>query len=226
MITPDEHSTVLATGPSSEIGAFLDAAAAGRPFESAAALDGSFVRAIGEILRAAAGTAEITLAGPLSYSTHRFTLARGGTLRRSQGLSAHTEIAAVPTGVLPGVLLRLASIAPVEPLSSAVTLELPPGTLVDLFAVETGPRTAAWSAVTAAAQSLPGAELAELEQTEPRAAQLVRHRPGGGADRTSLVILLRGRYLVPAAAGADSLHGTDATGATRALLSGMLRPAA
>lgn len=224
MIAPDEHSAVLATGPSSEIDAFLDSAAAGRAPEGAASLDEAFVRATGEILRAAAGTVDVTLAGPLSYSTHHFTLSRGGTLRRSQGQSPTAEIAALPTGALPGALLLLASIAPVEPLPAEVTLELPPRTLESLFVADAGPRTAAWSAVTEAAQSLPAAERAEFERAEPRAAQLVRHRPEGA--RGSRIILLRGRYLVPAADGTDKLCGTDPTGATRALLTGMLRPAA
>lgn len=220
MITPDENSPALATGPAPEIEAFLDAAATGRGDQSAAALDDSFVRAVGEILRTASATAEVVLSGPLSFSTHRFTLSRGGTLRQSQGQSSAVEISALPTAALPGALLRLAGIASVEPLSHEATLSLTSDSLEALFSSESAARTAAWSTVVDAARVMPAAEQPHLEESAPRAARLVRHRPDG--DRTSLVLLVRGRYLVPAED--HMLRGTDPTGAARALLSAMLNP--
>jgi len=223
MITPDPSSPVIASGPDAEIDALIDAMAAGHRADGAERLDPSFVQSIAEIVTAAAGTLDVTLSGPLSYSTHRFTLSKGGTLRRSQGHSDSVEIAAFPTSVLPGALLRLTSVAPVEPLTRATMLELPEGLLADLFSASSEHREGAWGAVIRGAHALPAAERAEFERAEPRAAQLVRRRPDG--DRTSRIVLLRGRYLVPTGDGSDALCGTDPTGATRALLAALLRPA-
>ncbi|WP_062947498.1 hypothetical protein [Brachybacterium sp. sponge] len=224
MITPDASSRVIASGPGPEIDALVEALAAGRPAAGTEALDPSFVQSIGEIVAAASGTVEVTLSGPLSYSTHRFTLSRGGTLRRSQGQSDTVEIAAFPTSALPGALLRLTSIAPVEPLGTDTVLELPEGCLTSLFTPESELRESAWGAVIRASHTLPDAERAEFERVEPRAAQLVRRRPEG--DRTSRVLLLRGRYLITAEDSTDAVRGTDPTGATRSLLTGLLRPQA
>ena len=162
----------------------------------------------------------MALSAPQSRSTHELTLSRAGLLRRSRGTDAREDLAVHPTSVLPGLLLRLAGIAPVEPLAHEVALDVSPETVDALFEVDTADRTAAWSALTEAATVLPTAADAQLEQAPPRAARLVRHRPEG--SRSATVVLLRGRYLVADGAGEPPLRGASATGATRSLMTALL----
>lgn len=226
MITPDPTNANGATAPHDEMSAFLEALAAGPTVDGSSVdgadeLDAQFVATAAEILRAPGGTLEVVLSTPQSRSTHEITLARAGLLRRSRGTTAQEDLAVHPTSVLPGILLRLAAIAPVEPLPPEVGLDLPTETVQALFDADLETRTAAWTALTEAGTALPAADDAQLEQAPPRAARLVRHRPEG--SRSAIVVLLRGRYLVADGTEGPALRGTSPTGATRSLMAALLQ---
>lgn len=225
MIAPDPSDPRGAMGVPDEIDAFLAALAPGStvdgsPPDGADPLPAQFVTTVAEILRAPGGTLDVVLSDAGRRSTHELTLSRAGILRRSRGADAREDLAVHPTSVLPGLLLRLARIAPVKPLAQEVALDVPPETVDALFAAEPADRTAAWTALTGAAAALPRAADTQLEKAPPRAARLVRHRPEG--SRSATVVLLRGRYLVADGAGEPVLRGTSATGATRSLMAALL----
>lgn len=220
MIVPDPRNPSGATAALDESDAFLEALASGSAVDGADALDAQLVATMAEILRAPGGTLDMTLSAPQSRSTHDLTLSRAGLLRRSRGNAAREDLAVHPTSVLPGLLLRLAGIAPVEPLAPEVTLDVAPEAVDALFGADPAGRAAAWTALTEAAAALPAAADVQLEQAPARAARLLRHRPEG--SRSATVVLLRGRYLVADGAGGSVLRGASATGATRSLMAALL----
>lgn len=220
MITPDPTSPALAAGSTDDVDALLEALRSGGTAAGAGALPAEFVSTLTAILGAPGGSLDVVLSFPQGYSTHRFTLARAGVLRRSRGLTAQEEIALHPVTVLPGALLRLVGIAPVEALDAATVLEVPRDAADGLFDADAGARTAAWRAVTAASAALPTAAKEDLDSAPPRAARVTRHRPEG--SRSATVLLLRGRYLVLSPEDPGSLVGTTPTGAARAVTSTLL----
>ncbi|HEX7353153.1 hypothetical protein [Brachybacterium sp.] len=220
MITPDPSSPILAAGPRREVASLIDALRAGQDVPAEAnELSDSFLEALGAVLASPAGTAEISLSSPFSSSVHELTLSRTGVLRRSRGLAGTEEIGIHPTTVLPGLLLRLAAVSPVEPLDPAVVLPSTPDGIHGVFDEDPVRRERTWDQLLEEGAALPRARQEELEGSDPRAVRLVRHRPEG--ERSATVLLLRGRYLV---VEDDHVRGTDPTGASRSLMSAMLRP--
>lgn len=220
MITPDPTAPNVITAPQVEIDQFLDAIGTGNAIDPVEGVSETFLASVSEILRNAAGSLAVTLSEPQGYSTHEFTLARAGVLRRSRGVTQTEDLAVHPTSTLPGLLLRLTSIAPVEPLPAESSLPISVQDVAGIFDSAEDTRAARWSAVIDAAGSLPPAHREDFEQAPPRAARLVRRRPEG--ERSAVVLLVRGRYLV-AADDATELHGTSPTGAARALMTAMLK---
>lgn len=219
MLVPDPTSARAASGTREEVDALLTALRdGGRP--AVAGLPAEFVQNVAEVLAGANGQIEVMLSGPRELSRHDLVLARAGTLRRSRGLTGPEDLALHPTTVLPGVLLRLAGIAPVEPLPPQVTLDPAPELLDDLFVEDAAARHTAWAQLLEEAAALPDAASEELEQAPPRAVHLTRRRADG--DRSAQVVMLRGRYLVAEPGGAAPLRGTTPTGAARALLRPLL----
>lgn len=216
MLAPDRTSAFAASGTREEVDALVAALRGGKRPAEAASLPAEFVEGASDVLAGADGQIEVTLSDPRELSEHVLVLARAGTLRRSRGLTGPEDLALHPTTALPGVLLRLAGIAPVEPLPPEIALDPAPDVLADLFVGDGAARRAAWTRMREDAATLPDAALDELEQAPPRAVHLVRRRAGG--DRSALVVMLRGRYLVAAPDGAAPLTGTAPHGAARALL--------
>ncbi|WP_157975570.1 hypothetical protein [Brachybacterium sp. YJGR34] len=221
MIRPDEQSPTIARGTAEEVATFLDDLAAGGDADGLHAMPAALVASVGEILAGASGRAEVTLSDPQGYSTHAITLSRAGVLRRSRGLTGPEELAVHSTGTVPGLLLRLAALSPTEPLPATVRLAAPAAETDALFSAMEAERRAAWEALSGAAAALPPAARPATDQAAPRAAQLLRHRPSGAHG--AVVVMLRGRYLVPDAES-STLHGVSPTGASRALMSALLAP--
>jgi len=221
LITPDATSPTVATGSAEDVDGFLDALRSGQAPEGADALRAEFLSTVAEVVTAPAGSMDVVLSSPQGYSTHGFTLSRAGALRRSRGTTSQEEIALHPMTVLPGALLRLVGISPVEASESSVIVEAEDSVVDALFEADADARSAAWRSVTAAMASLPSSARKDLEDAEPRAARVVRHRPEGSRSATTL--MLRGRYLLPAEDSVDQVHGTTPTGAARAVMTALLR---
>lgn len=220
MITPDHSSPILASGPRAEVESLVESLRAGQDVPAeASALSPSFLEALSSVLAAPAGTAELFLSSPFSSSVHELTLSRAGVLRRSRGPAGAEDISVHPTTILPGLLLRLAAVSPVEPLDPAIALAPTPDGIQGVFDEDPVRRERSWDQLLEAGAALPRAGQEQLENSDPRAVRLVRHRPEGVHAAT--VLLLRGRYLV---AEGDRVRGTDPTGASRSLMSAMLRP--
>lgn len=220
MLTADPASPRAATGTRMEVDQLLADLSAGRAAPSATSLPETFVQTVSETLAATSGQVEVEIADPLGRSAHCLLLSRAGTLRRSRGFTEREELAVHPTSTLPGVLLRLAAIAPTEPLPAEVTVTTTPQELADLFAADSTRSVAAWARVTEAGGVLPPAAQDGIDQAPPRAVRLVRRRETG--DGAAALLLLRGRYLVAAGTDATTLRGTTPTGAARALLRPLL----
>lgn len=221
MITPDATSPTVATGSAEDVDGLLDALRSGQAPEGADALPAEFLSTVADVVTTPAGSMDVVLSSPQGYSTHEFTLSRAGALRRSRGTTSQEEIALHPMTVLPGALLRLVGISPVEASDPSVLVEAE-GSVVDaLFAEDADARSEAWRSVTTAMATLPSASRQDLEDAAPRAARVVRHRPEGSRSATTL--MLRGRYLLPAEDPTGGLHGTTATGAARAVMTALLR---
>ncbi|ATG54023.1 hypothetical protein CFK41_03970 [Brachybacterium ginsengisoli] len=220
MLAPDPNNPAGVSGSRDEIDVFLDAIVSGSAIDEVETLPKELVSTLAEILRAPGGTLTVTLSAPERVSGHDLTLARAGLLRRSRETPAREDLAVHPTSALPGLLLRLTAISPVEPLAEDVTLDVDATVVDSLFDAEPSTRHAAWSTMIEASTALPAAMRSELEQAPPRAARLVRHRPGG--DRSATVVLLRGRYLLAEGSALSALHGSSPTGAVRSLMTALL----
>lgn len=224
MLIADPASPHTASGTREDVEQLMDDLSSGRASATAAALPDDFVQAVSEILAAASGQIEVETADPLGRAAHHLLLSRTGTLRRSRGSTEREDLAVHPTTVLPGVLLRLAGIAPTEPLSAEVTLGTRPGVLADLFAEDLARSTAAWARMLEAADRLPDAAQSDIDQAPPRAIRLIRRRKSG--DGAVVLLQLRGRYLVADGEDASMLRGTTPTCAVRALLRPLLSASA
>lgn len=220
MLTPDPSSARAFSGRRDDVDALLSELAAGRGPATSTALPDALLNDLAEVLTGASGQVELTLSTPQGLSSHTLTLARAGTLRRSRGLTDREDLALHPTSTLPGVLLRLAGIAPTEALRAGEILAPPTGSCEEVFSDRSPQRETAWAQLREVAAALPPAAEEQIDQAPPRGLRLVRRRASG--DRTAVVLLLRGRYLVAETGGAAALRGTTPTGATRALLRPLL----
>lgn len=178
---------------------------------------------VDEILASARGEIGVRLSAPTRLSEHTLTLSRAGILRRSRDprdVERSEQLGVHPTAALPGVLLRLAAIAPLGSPPEGSVLDLPQELLVQLADPDDALREDAWSRALEAAQTLPPVADPSLEAAPPRAVHLVRRRPEG--DAGAVLVQLRGRYLVADPSGAGRLVGATPTDAVRALLRPLL----
>lgn len=178
---------------------------------------------VDEIIASARGEIEVRLSAPTRLSEHTLTLSRAGVLRRSRDprdVERSEQLGVHPTPALPGVLLRLAAIAPLGGPPEGSDLDLPEELLDQLAAPDDGLREAAWSRALDAARALPAPADPALEAAPPRAVHLVRRRAEG--DAGAVLVQLRGRYLVADPASAGRLVGATPTDAARALLRPLL----
>lgn len=203
------------------------------------------LRRLRAVLSAPAGRVDVELSSPGTLRRHRIVLSRSGAVRWSEladaaadaqvldapadaaprnstpGGAAPAELSLFPTEMLPGVVLRLCALSPVETLPAGIVVGLSGETAAGLWVEDSTARSEAWDAVIRSSRALPPSLAPHLEEAPPQAARVSRFRPDGTARAsTAETLLLRGRRLILEADGAQPrLVGTDPTGAARRLVS-------
>lgn len=190
----------------------LEALTAGAQFEGSHQLDARLVTMAHQILSDPRGSLTLELSGDPLYHRHEIVLSRAGALRRSRASARRDEIAVFLTPILPGVMMRLLGLAPVEPLDDEHRLAAPPEVLDRLWTTDDEERSRGWAEMRRIARALPTAEDPELEDAPVRALRVSRQ------DRTFEALMLRGRYLrVERGALSTTLVGSDPTGISRTI---------
>ena len=175
---------------------------------------------VDEILDSARGEVKVRLSEPHRQSLHTLTLARAGVLRHSRAPGTAEETAVHPTSALPGVLLRLAAIAPLGAAPEGSSLDALSSSIEQLFSEDPTTRERAWGYLLESATVLPPVSDPALEAAPPRAVQLVRRRVDG--DRRAVLLQVRGRYLIVSEEGSGRFVGADPTDAAREVLRPLL----
>lgn len=223
MITYSSSEPGILRVDAAQTDSVLAALAKGEAFEGSGQLPQELTERLTSILSAPRGEMSLEISGADLHLTHALLLAQAGVLRRTRLSGKTDEIALSPTAVLPGVLLRLAGIAPVEPLAAEIRPAVRGELLDGLFDADPQARREAWAGLQELSRNLPAPLDPELDSAPPRALRATRRTPSG--DRTAQLLMLRGRYLLVAPSGlGTSLVGTDPTTASRAI-SSLLNPA-
>lgn len=212
MIHYDPSSPMVLGVDSDTTDDVLAALTAGETFEGSAQLDRRLVTLAQQILSDPRGSLTLEVSGDPLLHRHEIVLSRAGALRRSRASAGRDEIAVFLTPILPGVMMRLLGLAPVEPLSAENRLAAPPEILDRLWTADDEERSREWGELRRIAQALPTAEDTQLEDAPVRALRVTRQ------DRVVEALMLRGRYLLVERGGlSTSLVGSDPTGVSRAI---------
>lgn len=199
----------------------LAALATGHAPDGGDDLSPDFSAAVRDILADPRGQMTLEVSGNPLYQHHSFTLARAGVLRRSRASERTNELAVFPTTVLPGVLLRLAPMVPLEPLEPSVRLTVPADLLSQLWTSDWSELSDAWNRIRELTHDLPAAADSDADALPLRAVRATRApKDGQGDARTFVALVLRGRYLIAEHSGlGTSLVGTDPTTVARGFFS-------
>lgn len=212
MIHYDPNSPMVLGVDSDTTDDVLAALTAGEAFEGSDRLDRRLVTLAQQILADPRGSLTLEVSGDPLLHRHEIVLSRAGALRRSRASSRRDEIAVFLTPILPGVMMRLLGLAPVEPLSAENRLAVPPEVLDRLWTTDDEERSTDWGELRRIARALPTAEDTQLEDAPVRALRVARQ------DRVVEALMLRGRYLLVERGGlSTSLVGSDPTGVSRAI---------
>lgn len=215
-------TTTTARGEASALTRVLEGIAQPEPGLAAAGIDETFASACHEILIAPRGTLRIRVAGPSSVADHRITLARSGALLLSTRTDRDTaEATLFPVAMLPGVLARVAAIAPTGTGTTPEPATTPPGHVdPDDLAALLSPDTATREAAAARCASELRTSTAFPDGPDGAAwsaISVLRERP----DRTERALVVRTADTYATAEDTGALTAGSPTAAWRHLASAL-----